>query len=155
MSRTVIKVVQYVFVHDRGETGVVTIVENEKTNDTFRKESRHGTAPLYDCAVSNWEAIRELLISTVKPWKIRLNCNVLGVREEKRNKKGEYSVEVLADRHSHDSRLSTVINRAIRMLDEGEDEGGDEVEAAKAADETEPSDIGGWTSATKNTKGND
>lgn len=147
MSRTTLKVTQYVFVHDRGETGVVTIVENEKTNDTFRMESRYGTAPLYDCAVSNWEAVRELLIEIAQPWKLRLNCNVLGVREEKRNKKGEYSVEVLADRHSHDSRLTAWIHRAMRRrYEESDDEiDGDEVEAAKAADEAEPHEKGGRT----------
>lgn len=114
MSRTTIKVTQFVFVHDRGDTGIITIVENERENDTFRMESRHGTAPLYDCAVSNWEALRELLIEIAQPWKLRLNCNVLGTREEKRAKNGEYKSEILADRHTHDSRLTAWIHRAMR-----------------------------------------
>lgn len=113
MGRMVIKVTQYAFVHDNGDTGVFATVEDEKNNDTFRREVRYSAEPLYDCALSHWLELREMIIGVAEPWKLRLNCNILGVLEWKRQKDGSYKGEVLVDRHTHDSRLTVKMRDAI------------------------------------------
>lgn len=151
-----LRVVQYAYVTDKGATSVLSITENTATGETIRQETRYAAYPLYDCAIEQWNAQKAKLIDWFNPRKIRLNSNILGVIDYMRGKKGQYVPEVLYHRLDSDNRLSAwVASMEARRSGGDEDEAGDEVEAAQAADETEPSDIGGWTSATKNTKGND
>lgn len=100
-----LRIYQYAFVSDKGDTCVLSIIENPNTGDTLRKMHRYPAYPLYQCALDSWNAVRDALIAIAEPRTIRVNSNVLGVFRLDKTKKG-YKTEVLRDRHFDDSELS-------------------------------------------------
>ena len=125
-----LRVYQFAFVSDKGDTCVLSIIENPKTGDTLRRVQRFPAYPLYKCARESWKSLKDALIQIADPRVFYVNSNVLGVFRMERTKDG-YKTTTIRDRRFHDNELSTAFT-AFSACDEGEeaDEADDEPEQA-------------------------
>jgi len=126
-----LRIYQYAYVTDRGDTAVLHIVENEKTGDTLRRVTRYPAYPLYDCGKEALDALLDVLIAVAHPRVIYVNSNVLGVFRLERTKNG-YKSTTIRDRRFHDNELSTAFTAfSARDDGEGSDEETDDPEQAQ------------------------
>jgi len=112
-----LRIYQYAYVTDRGDTAVLHIVEDEKTGDTMRRVTRYPALPLFDCGKEALDALLDALIDIAHPRVIYVNSNVMGTFRRERTKNG-YKTTTIRDRRFHDNELSAAF--AAYRCDEGE-----------------------------------
>ena len=128
-----LRIYQYAYVTERGDTAVLHIVEDEKTGDTLRRVTRYPAYPLYDCGKEALDALLDVLIAVAHPRVIYVNSNVMGTFRMERTKDG-YKTTTIRDRRFHDNELSTAFT-AFSARDDGERSDDPERENETSGDE--------------------